>query len=150
MAGDINKALTQPNAIALTEYQAKIFFGNEDPIGKTFLAKYAYENETITYEVAAVIKEYPQSFLKFNALAGTTSQFNGGPTLLLVNDLFNIDTFTQKLKDDKVPTSTEPTVLFLYPPRELFPRSKPIHKNTSPISTETRKTYCTLVCSRPS
>ena len=75
----------------MTEYQAKIFFGNEDPIGKTFSAKYAYENETITYEVAAVIKEYPQSFLKFNALAGTTSQFNGGPTLLLVNDLFNID-----------------------------------------------------------
>ena len=25
VAGDINKALTQPNAIALTEYQAKIF-----------------------------------------------------------------------------------------------------------------------------
>ena len=68
MAGNINKALTQPNAIALTEYQAKIFFGNEDPIGKTFSAKYAYENETITYEVAAVIKEYPQSFLKFNAI----------------------------------------------------------------------------------
>ena len=65
VAGDINKALTQPNAIALTEYQAKIFFGNEDPIGKTFSAKYAYENETITYEVAAVIKEYPQSSFSF-------------------------------------------------------------------------------------
>ena len=44
MAGNINKALTQPNAIALTEYQAKIFFGNEHPIGKSFSAKYAYEN----------------------------------------------------------------------------------------------------------
>ena len=120
MAGDINKALTQPNAIALTEYQAKIFFGNEDPIGKTFLAKYAYENETITYEVAAVIKEYPQSFLKFNALAGTTSQFNGGPTLLLVNDLFNIDTFTQKLKDDKVPTFNGTGQYYFYTLQESY------------------------------
>lgn len=120
MAGDINKALTQPNAIALTEYQAKIFFGNEDPIGKTFSAKYAYENETITYEVAAVIKEYPQSFLKFNALAGTTSQFNGGPTLLLVNDLFNIDTFTQKLKDDKVPTFNGTGQYYFYTLQESY------------------------------
>lgn len=104
LAGDINKALTQPNAIALTEYQAKIFFGNEDAMGKTFSAKYPYENETITYEVAAIIEEYPQSLLKFNALTGTGSQLNGGPTLLLVNDLFDIDTFAQKLKDDKVPT----------------------------------------------
>ena len=120
VAGDINKALTQPNAIALTEYQAKIFFGNEDPIGKTFLAKYAYENETITYEVAAVIKEYPQSFLKFNALAGTTSQFNGGPTLLLVNDLFNIDTFTQKLKDDKVPTFNGTGQYYFYTLQESY------------------------------
>lgn len=120
MAGNINKALTQPNAIALTEYQAKIFFGNEDPIGKTFSAKYAYENETITYEVAAVIKEYPQSFLKFNALAGTTSQFNGGPTLLLVNDLFNIDTFTQKLKDDKVPTFNGTGQYYFYTLQESY------------------------------
>lgn len=104
LAGDINKALTQPNAIALTEYQAKIFFGDENAIGKTFSAKHAYESETVTYEVAAVIEEYPQSFLKFDALAGTTPQFNGGPTLLLVNDLFDIDMFAQKLKDDKVPT----------------------------------------------
>lgn len=150
VAGDINKALTQPNAIALTEYQAKIFFGNEDPIGKTFSAKYTYENETITYEVAAVIKEYPQSFLKFNALAGTTSQFNGGPTLLLVNDLFNIDTFTQKLRMIRYLLSTEPDSIISIPSKRVISKSKPIHKNTSPISTETRKTYCTLVCSQPS
>lgn len=62
MVGDINKALTQPNAIALTEYQAKIFFGNEDPIGKTFSAKYAYENETITYEVADWNGNHIQTF----------------------------------------------------------------------------------------
>lgn len=104
LAGDINKALTQPNAIALTEHQAKIFFGNEDAIGKTISAKFSYEDKTVTYEVAAVIKEYPQSYLKFDALTGTTSQFKGGPTLLLVNDLFDMETFAQKLKDDKVPT----------------------------------------------
>ena len=101
LAGDINKALTQPNAIALTENQAKIFFGNEDAIGKTFSAKSAEADKAVIYEVAAVIEEYPQSFLKFNALTGTGSQLNGGPALLLVNDLFDIDMFAQKLK---VPT----------------------------------------------
>ena len=104
VAGDINKALTQPNAIALTENQAKIFFGNEDAIGKTFSAKSSEEDKAVIYEVAAVIEEYPQSFLKFNALTGTGSQLNGGTALLLVNDLFDIDTFAQKLKHDKVPT----------------------------------------------
>lgn len=104
LAGDLNKALTQPNAIALTENQAKIFFRNEDAIGKTFSAKSSEEDKAVIYEVAAVIEEYPQSFLKFNALTGTGSQLNGGPALLLVNDLFDIDTFAQKLKHDKVPT----------------------------------------------
>lgn len=104
LAGDLNKALTQPNAIALNENCAKIFFGNEDAIGKIFSAKLLYENETITYEVAAIIKDYPQSFLKFDAITGVPKDFSGGPTLLLVNDLFNIDTFAGKLKADKVPT----------------------------------------------
>ena len=120
VAGEYKQGINPTKRNALTEYQAKIFFGNEDPIGKTFLAKYAYENETITYEVAAVIKEYPQSFFKFNALAGTTSQFNGGPTLLLVNDLFNIDTFTQKLKDDKVPTFNGTGQYYFYTLQESY------------------------------
>ena len=104
LAGDLNKALTQPNAIALNENCAKIFFGNEDAIGKIFSAKLLYENETITYEVAAIIKDYPQSFLKFDAITGAPKDFPGGPTLLLVNDLFNIYSFAGKLKSGKVPT----------------------------------------------
>ncbi|MDD2954594.1 MAG: ABC transporter permease [Parabacteroides sp.] len=104
VAGNLNKALTQPNAIALSENRARLFFGNEDAIGKSLSAKIPDEEQPIVYEVAAVIKDYPQSFLTFDAITGTTNDFHGGPTLLLVNDRFNIDTFANKLKADKVPT----------------------------------------------
>lgn len=104
LAGDLHKALTEPGTVALSEACAKKFFGNEDAVGKTFTVMPQDEGEECTYEVAAVLKDYPQSLLKFDAIIGNAKDFNGGPSLLLVNDLFDINSFPEKLKADKVPT----------------------------------------------
>ncbi len=104
VAGDLTKALSTPGMIALTERQARIFFGKEDPIGKIIRTQSTYNREDLTYEVAAVVKEYPQAYLRFDAITGPGDSFNGGITLLLVNDHFDCQAFPAKLKADKIPT----------------------------------------------
>lgn len=104
LAGNLNKALTQPGMIALSEDCAQRFFGQEDPIGKTLSVTPLYEESKITYEVAAVFEDYPQSFLFLDAITSNAKDFYGGTTFLLVNSSFNIDTFAGRLKKDKVPT----------------------------------------------
>lgn len=102
--GDLNRAITEPNCIALTERIAKRLFNTESPIGKSFTVKLSNNNRSINYEVTAVIEEYPQAILKFDAITGTGSEYYGGITMLLVNGKFDIDGFADKLKADKIPT----------------------------------------------
>ena len=104
VAGDLEKALSTPGMIALSETQARRFFGSEDPIGQVLRTQSTYTREDKTYEVAAVVKEYPRAYLDFDALVGADDSFNGGVTLLLVNDRFDRESFAEKLKADKVPT----------------------------------------------
>ena len=104
VAGDLEKALSTPGMIALTETQARRFFGSEDPIGQVLRTQSTYTRGDKTYEVAAVVKEYPRAYLDFDALVGADDSFNGGVTLLLVNDRFDRESFAEKLKADKVPT----------------------------------------------
>lgn len=104
VAGNLKQALSESGKIALTETYAQKLFGEQDPIGQ-MLFIYSEETRKEThYEVAAVIKEYRQSFLSFDAVVGNSSSFWGGPTLLLVNSSFNSKTFGHKLKEDHVPT----------------------------------------------
>lgn len=102
--GDLNKALRQPNMIALSEERARYFFGEESPIGKTILVSLSDDPQPVTYEIAAIVRDHPQSYLRFEAVTGNPKDFYGGPTLLLVNEQFDRETFPQKLKDDKIPT----------------------------------------------
>ena len=104
VAGDLERALSTPGMIALTETQARRFFGSEDPIGQVLRTQSTYTRGDKTYEVAAVVKEYPRAYLDFDALVGADDSFNGGVTLLLVNDRFDRESFAEKLKADKVPT----------------------------------------------
>lgn len=104
LEGDIDKALTQPDKIALSESMARRFFGKDSPIGKTLQVSLSYEPEAVTYEVVAVLKDHPQSYLKFDAVTSNPKDFRGSPSLLLVNERFDPDTFAQKLKEDKIPT----------------------------------------------
>lgn len=102
--GDLSRALTEPNCIALTERIAKQLFNNESPIGKRLSAKQSSDNKSISYEVTAVVEEYPQAILKFDAITATGSEYYGGITMLLVNEMFDIDSFADKLKSDNIPT----------------------------------------------
>ena len=57
VAGDLEKALSTPGMIALTETQARRFFGSEDPIGQVLRTQSTYTRGDKTYEVAALVNE---------------------------------------------------------------------------------------------
>lgn len=111
--GNLRDALSGPDKAALSESCARKLFGNGNPIGKTFtvdcsdigvIKEGKKAQEAFVYQVAAVLKEYDQSYLKFDMLTANPADFYGGPTLLLVNETFDSQSFPQKLKQDKVPT----------------------------------------------
>jgi putative ABC transport system permease protein len=55
--GDARQAFTEPNKAMITESMAKKFFGNQDPVSKTFTEQYS--NTTIT--VVAVCEDFPDN-----------------------------------------------------------------------------------------
>jgi putative ABC transport system permease protein len=57
IAGDARQAFTEPNKAMLTESVAKKFFGNQDPLGKTF----SYHNKDNLMTVVAVCKDFPEN-----------------------------------------------------------------------------------------
>lgn len=64
LKGDIDKALTSPNTIVLTERVAKIYFGNQDPLGKTVVW---YKQD---FTVTGVLADPPlTSHMNFDVLA---------------------------------------------------------------------------------
>ncbi len=56
--GDINSALSEPYQIVLTETLAKKFFGDEDPIGKTFEV---FWDTKVLVKVTGVMEDIPQN-----------------------------------------------------------------------------------------
>jgi putative ABC transport system permease protein len=56
LKGDLYKTLRTPYQVALTESTAKKFFGNEDPIGKTFSFTV---DDKFEFTVGALIKDFP-------------------------------------------------------------------------------------------
>ena len=56
--GNAAEALNSVNKAVISESKAKQFFGNENPIGKTFNVNGAYEHN-IVYTVAAVFEDIP-------------------------------------------------------------------------------------------
>ncbi|MCE2993997.1 MAG: ABC transporter permease [Cyclobacteriaceae bacterium] len=108
LQGDLYQALRQPYQAVLTESTAKKFFGNENPIGKTF----SFEvNEKFEFTVAAIIRDLPanthlpasllvsyaynEKFLKRN-LDGW-SYVSGTETLLALSPQANPATVTAQL-----------------------------------------------------
>ncbi len=64
ITGDPKKALTEPNAIVLSETMAKKYFGNENPMGSMITS-----GGDRNYKVTGVMKDVPNnSHLKFDAL----------------------------------------------------------------------------------
>lgn len=110
--GNLHETLSQPGKAALSESYARKLFGTANPLGRTFTVHLQgdgmmgdEENDaSITYQVTAVLKEYPQSFFTFDILTGNGDAFYGGPTLLKVSPGFDPELFAEKLKKDNVPT----------------------------------------------
>lgn len=66
LKGDRSAALAKRNSIVLTRSAAEMFFGKDDPVGKTLIN---YDHDTTTLVVTAVLDNIPQnSQLQFDAL----------------------------------------------------------------------------------
>ena len=64
------------------------------------------DGKTQKYEVGAILKERPQSFLHFDLLTGITGEFWGGPTLLKLHPGASASLLQEKIRKDKIPTLT--------------------------------------------
>lgn len=82
VAGDLDKTLTTPNYIALSQSQALRLFGETSVLGKTL------DNEQVTWTVGAIFKDLPENtHLKIDFLTSIQVQLLGEPNPL-GNDSF--------------------------------------------------------------
>ncbi len=107
--GDAEKALTEPNAIVITETMAKKYFDNEDPMGKTLKTDPYNSGEMMLFQVTGIAKDVPQnSHFHFDFLATYSNQkedltsFNGfmqNFTYILLDDASSANVLESKLLD---------------------------------------------------
>ena len=126
--GSLKEALTTPNKMALTETYAQKVFGKKNCIGEVIESINA-KGEQKSYQIAAVLKERPQSFLQFDMLTAIDASFFGGVTLLKLPQGTDKDALLQKIKDDKVPTLMPgETEYYLHPIKDIYFASQPNSK----------------------
>ena len=126
--GSLKEALTTPNKMALTETYAQKVFGKKNCIGEV-IESISPKGERKSYQIAAVLKERPQSFLQFDMLTYFDESFFGGVTLLKLPQGADKDALLQKIKDDKVPTLMPgETEYYLHPIKDIYFASQPNSK----------------------
>lgn len=74
ISGSVDESLVPPNTVMISKSQAEVYFGNEDPVGKTL-----YFNEHLPFTVTGVFKDIPpSSSLDFDfLLSWSTMPFYG-------------------------------------------------------------------------
>ena len=107
--GDAGSALDEPNSIVLTEYTAKKYFGEKNPLGKTIEADPYNDGELMLFRVTGIAKNVPsQSHIHFDILASysslkedtvTFAGFYQNFTYALLNDASSVDSLNRKLLD---------------------------------------------------
>ncbi|MBR5613052.1 MAG: ABC transporter permease, partial [Bacteroidaceae bacterium] len=118
--GSLHEALTSPGKIALTETYAQKVFGRKNCIGE-IMENISPKGERKSYQIVAVLKERPQSFLQFDMLTSIDDSFYGGVTLLMLPEGTDKDALLQKIKDDKVPTMMPgETNYYIHPIKEIY------------------------------
>jgi putative ABC transport system permease protein len=104
--GDVKKALERPNSIILTERNARKYFGDADPIGKTL--EINSFGRTFNVEVTAIAKEVPaNSHFRFNSLISLQTlgdltglwSFHMFQSYLLLDDNVSAKEIEKKLRD---------------------------------------------------
>ena len=66
LRGDPTTALNRANTVVITSEMAEVFFGKEDPLGKSLKVG----NDQTDFEITGVVEEYPEnSHFQFNMLA---------------------------------------------------------------------------------
>lgn len=122
--GDPSTALSEPNALVLTESAAKKYFGNENPEGKTLMFNnYGIE---LPMKVTGVIKDIPRnshfgvnmlcSFLSVENFFGRENLMqnwasNNYATYILLEEDYNIERFVAEIPafiDRHLPNSDDP------------------------------------------
>ena len=118
--GSLKEALTTPDKVALTETYAQKVFGKKSCIGEV-IESISPKGERKSYQISAILKERPQSFLQFDMLTSIDESFFGGVTLLKLPQGTDKDALLQKIKDDKVPTLMPgETEYYLHPIKDIY------------------------------
>ena len=118
--GSLKEVLTTPDKVGLTEAYAQKVFGKKSCIGEV-IESISPKGERKSYQIAAVLKERPQSFLQFDMLTSIDKSFFGGVTLLKLPQGTDKDALLQKIKDDKVPTlMPEETAYHIHPIKDIY------------------------------
>lgn len=78
--GDPKTALKSPFSIVITEFTAKKYFHNEDPIGKKLNVLNTENNQTVAYSVTGIIEDIPKnSHIDIDFLASFRDPNNAQP-----------------------------------------------------------------------
>ena len=118
--GSLKEVLTTPDKVGLTEAYAQKVFGKKSCIGEV-IESISPKGERKSYQIAAVLKERPQSFLQFDMLTSIDKSFFGGVTLLKLPQGTDKDALLQKIKDDKVPTLMPgETAYHIHPIKDIY------------------------------
>lgn len=120
LEGSLAEVLTTPDKVAVSESFAHKLFGTQSGLGE-ILEITGEGGEIKRYQVAAILKERPQSFLHFDLLTSTLDHFWGGPTLVKLQSGSSITTLEEKIKKDKIPTlAPEETQYYIVPLKSLY------------------------------
>ena len=122
--GNLQEALNTPGKVVLSETYAQKVFGSKNCIGEV-IESVPMHGKRKSYQVAAILKDRPQSFLQFDMLTSMDDNFYGGAALLKLPSGTNAENLLQKIKNDKVPT-LEPghTDYYIEPIKEIYFASK--------------------------
>ncbi len=105
--GDLSTALEAPDGLVLTESMAKVYFGDEDPLGKAL--DFSFRGFEYVYQVKGVIEDIPDnSHFRFDFLASmdNVTGFYGGYEQMMQN--FGSNNFSTYLL---LSENTDPNVL---------------------------------------
>ncbi len=119
LEGNLAEVLTTPDKIAVSETFARKLFGDKSGIGEV-LQITGREDDIKNYQVAAILKERPQSFLHFDLLTGMSGQFWGGSAFIKLRPEASHLALQEKIKKDKIPTLVPDLQYYIDPIKAMY------------------------------